>query len=569
MIMFKYIKYKNFLSTGNIFTTIRFDKENTTLIVGKNGSGKSTILDTLSFLLFGKAYRNINKPQLINSITQKDCVVEGEFSVGTINYKIIRGIKPAIFELYSNGTLLNKNADSDDYQDILEKTILKTNHKSFCQIVVLGSATFKPFMGLTKPERRKIIEDLLDLEIFTSMNALNKSQIASVNEQINELNYKKKLVEQKIEIIKEHLNEKEINVQALVASKDISINTNIEAIKDLEIDIAKVEVLKLEKKSKIIDHEPLEKKSKKLNILRHKIEAKLELIKKDILFFEKHDDCPTCQQPIDNKFKCEHIEKKNKEVKEIEDGLNLLYKEYNSLEEQIKSIMKLNSEISNLDMKINQCHNQMLNYSNNIKVLTQEKNNIQKVQKPKETYKVDDLEKELENISIDYNELVNEKTILAAASSLLKDDGIKARIIKQYIPVINKLINKYLSAMEFMCQFELNEEFKESIKSRFRDEFSYESFSEGEKMRINLAILFTWRAVSKLRNSINTNILIMDEVFDSSLDSDGTEEFIKLINSLTNDTNSYIISHKSDQLFDKFDKVITFQKVKNFSRIKV
>ena len=231
--------------------------------------------------------------------------------------------------------------------------------------------------------------------------------------------------------------------------------------------------------------------------------------------------------------------------------------------------MKLNSEISNLDMKINQCHNQMLNYSNNIKVLTQEKNNIQKVQKPKETYKVDDLEKELENISIDYNELVNEKTILAAASSLLKDDGIKARIIKQYIPVINKLINKYLSAMEFMCQFELNEEFKESIKSRFRDEFSYESFSEGEKMRINLAILFTWRAVSKLRNSINTNILIMDEVFDSSLDSDGTEEFIKLINSLTNDTNSYIISHKSDQLFDKFDKVITFQKVKNFSRIKV
>ena len=569
MIMFKYIKYKNFLSTGNIFTTIRFDKENTTLIVGKNGSGKSTILDTLSFLLFGKAYRNINKPQLINSITQKDCVVEGEFSVGTINYKIIRGIKPAIFELYSNGTLLNKNADSDDYQDILEKTILKTNHKSFCQIVVLGSATFKPFMGLTKPERRKIIEDLLDLEIFTSMNALNKSQIASVNEQINELNYKKKLVEQKIEIIKEHLNEKEINVQALVASKDISINTNIEAIKDLEIDIAKVEVLKLEKKSKIIDHEPLEKKSKKLNILRHKIEAKLELIKKDILFFEKHDDCPTCQQPIDNKFKCEHIEKKNKEVKEIEDGLNLLYKEYNSLEEQIKSIMKLNSEISNLDMKINQCHNQMLNYSNNIKVLTQEKNNIQKVQKPKETYKVDDLEKELKNISIDYNELVNEKTILAAASSLLKDDGIKARIIKQYIPVINKLINKYLSAMEFMCQFELNEEFKESIKSRFRDEFSYESFSEGEKMRINLAILFTWRAVSKLRNSINTNILIMDEVFDSSLDSDGTEEFIKLINSLTNDTNSYIISHKSDQLFDKFDKVITFQKVKNFSRIKV
>ena len=567
MISFKYIRYKNFLSTGNVFTTVNFDKDATTLIVGNNGSGKSTILDALSFLLFGKAYRNINKPQLQNSINKKDCLVEGEFTIGTLNYKIRRGINPAIFEVFQNGSLLNKAAKSHDYQDDLEKFIIKANHNSFCQIVVLGSATFKPFMQLTKPERRKIIEDLLDLEIFSKMNAIHKIKMNVNKSSIDEVISNKKVIEEKIDLIKEHLRELNVNNSQMIDNKNNTISNNSQKIIELKKELENCE---REYNSLLLtdcDTDSLNKKLKKLTSYRHKIEANLSILNQNVSFFKKYDICPTCSQPINTTFKCESILSKEEEIKKIEDGLSLLEKEYSNQDEKIKSYMKVKEDIREkklekiaIENKINSLEEYNIRLEQDI-ILLSKKPEVQN------NNKLEDFELEIISLEKEYNSLMEEKEILTSAGLLLKDDGIKSKIIKQYIPIINKLINKYLSSMEFMCQFELNEEFKETIKSRYRDEFSYESFSEGEKMRINLAILFTWRAVSKLRNSINTNILIMDEVFDSSLDSDGTEDFIKLINSLTKEQNTFIISHKSDQLFDKFEKVVKFTKVKNFSRM--
>lgn len=568
MIVFRNLKWKNFISTGNVFSEIQLDKSNTTLIIGENGSGKSTMLDALSFALYNKPFRKINKPQLLNSINKKELVVEVEFSIGSISYKIVRGIKPNVFEVYQNDNLLNQNAESKDYQEILETQILKLNHKSFCQVVVLGSASFTPFMQLTAQARREVIEDLLDIQIFSTMNSLLKEDITENSKALQQAEYNYNLTSEKI------------RMENLLASK-MRDNTaeQIEKIKkeiidtDASMEIEIFKVISYDKKindliESVQDEAKLRNKNQKLLILEQQLFDKIKKLKADISFFEINDNCPTCKQVIQNDFKCETVDDKTKNIEEVEDGITQLKEELFNLNDEIKQIDSIKKEITNLKIEQASYNNNVNGYKAYIAKLNR---NIEELNKKTVEHVSDDkmnqLENDLENYINEKREYATSKDCLQVASLILKDSGIKSRIIKQYVPVINKLINKYLSAMDFFVQFELDETFNEKIKSRFRDEFSYASFSEGEKMRINLAILFTWRAVAKMRNSASTNILIMDEVMDSSLDVNGTNEFLKILLGLTSDTNTFIISHKTDQLFDKFNQVIKFEKSQNFSRI--
>ena len=567
MIFFKTLRWKNFLSTGNVFTEIDLCKSTTTLIVGENGAGKSTILDALTFALFGKPFRKVNKPQLLNSITRKDLVVEIEFNINKTEYKIIRGQKPNIFEVYQNDSLINQSAEMRDYQEVLEKQILKLNFKSFCQVVVLGSATFTPFMQLPSGQRREVIEDLLDLQIFTTMNSLLKDRVQQNNEELINITADQKVIMEKIKLIQKHLEEKQSNNEKLITEKVELIEETNTKISDLDSKYWQYDRKINELKESIEDKESITSKINKLTQLKHKIEAKKALIENDIKFFENHDGCPTCKQTIDENFKVQTLDTKKDEIDKIETGLVELYKQYEEANDRLTSIMDLTTEINNNNMEQYKCKNQIDTLIKYREQLEREISNINQVQEADESEKHTELQEEMELVANRYNESMDEKQILSAASMLLKDGGIKARIIKQYVPVINKLINKYLSSMDFFVQFELDEEFNETIKSRFRDEFSYASFSEGEKMRINLAILFTWRAVAKLRNSVSTNLLILDEVMDSSLDSNGTEEFLKIILQLVQDTNTFIISHKTDQLYDKFSNIIRFEKKQNFSKV--
>lgn len=567
MIIFRKLRWKNILSTGNIFTEIDLNANGTTLIVGENGAGKSTILDALTFALFGKTFRNINKPQLINTITRKDAVVEIEFSIGHNGYKIIRGLKPSVFEVYCNGTLMNQSAEMKDYQEHLEKHVIKINYKSFCQVVILGSASFVPFMQLPAAQRRAIIEDLLDLQVFTTMNTLLKEKVQQNNNDIQENESDKKLINAKIKLVKDHLKELQNKNEQFVKDKR-------ETVAHLQTKIVEAgeEKLVLERRNEALKYrrentEPFSSKLKKLNTLRAQLEAKIETHSKEVQFFENHDNCPTCKQLIDSIFRHETIDKKTVEINEITTGLQVLFEKYEETQQKLNvaldienTIAKNNSDMLPITIQINHWFDQ-------ITQIEKEINKAKKQTADSSDLKVVDLENDLTNLSNSYNILMEDKQVLSAAAALLKDGGIKTKIINQYIPVINKLINKYLSAMDFFVDFQLNGQFEETIKSRHRDEFSYASFSEGEKFRINLALLFAWRAVAKMRNSASTNLLILDEVMDSSLDSNGTEEFMKILLSLTKDTNTFIISHRTEQISDKFDNVIRFEKHKNFSRI--
>lgn len=567
MIFFKKLRWKNLLSTGNIFTEIDLSKTNTTLIVGENGAGKSTILDALTYSLFGKPFRKINKPQLLNTITRKECLVEIEFDIGSNQYKVVRGLKPTIFQVYQNNILMNQSAEMKDYQEILEKQILKINHKSFCQVVVLGSANFQPFMQLSVGQRREIIEDLLDLQIFTTMNSLLKDKIQSNNEELVSIGTDEKVILEKIDIIQEHLLEKQNSNEKIVAEKvEMIEDTNIKInLLNEDFWVRDKELAALNEK--LEDEHKSTKRIEQLSQLRHKIAAKRGVINEDLQFFKDHEGCPTCKQVIAEDFKNKTVEEKNSQLLEIDNALKDLVREYNETNDKIKEYVAIHTELNSKHMaqvKNRATLDSLVKYRNQLDF---DINKINEVQDADEETKMEQLQDELESVVNRYNVAMDQKQIYTAAAMLLKDGGIKARIIKQYVPVINKLINKYLSAMDFFVQFELDEEFNETIKSRFRDEFSYASFSEGEKMRINLAILFTWRAVAKLRNSVSTNLLIMDEVFDSSLDSNGTDEFLKIINNLTSDNNTFIISHKTDQMYDKFANVIKFEKHKNFSKV--
>jgi DNA repair exonuclease SbcCD ATPase subunit len=569
MITFEKVRWKNFLSTGNAFTEIDLTRSTNTLIVGHNGAGKSTILDALTFGLFGKPFRKINKPQLMNTINNSDCVVEIEFKIGKKQYKVIRSIKPNAFEIYCDAVLVNQDAKAKDYQEHFEKFILKLNYKSFTQVVILGSASFVPFMQLSPADRRAIIEDLLDIQIFSSMNSIVKNRITSIKDEQKTVDYTIKLTNEKINLQKQNLEENKKNHLVEINKKVKEVSDNDTYLEKVSKDIVLVQKHIKQLTDRISDKTTVASRSTKLITLQSKFEDNVRKLNKEISFYENNDNCPTCQQTIASETKESQVASKQLKITEIttattklEQELQNVYDRLNEIEGVQKHINAHNSEIVKLNTQvtsINTYNTKLLKEIDELRTRT--------VSTENDDEKLRVLNAELQEAETLAENLSLDKQYHEFAATLLKDTGIKTKIIKQYLPVMNKLINKYLTSMDFFVNFNLNESFEETIKSRHRDEFSYASFSEGEKMRIDLALLFTWRQIAKMKNSVNTNLLILDEVFDSSLDGVGTEEFLKLLNSLDNSTNVFVISHKGDQLFDKFRSIIRFTKKNNFSQI--
>lgn len=567
MIVFDIVRYKNFLSTGNVFTEIKLGEHPTTLIIGENGAGKSSFLDAITFALFGKPFRNINKPQLVNSINEKDCIVEIEFKIGKTKYKVVRGIKPNVFEIYADGKLLNQDAKAKDYQDHLEKVILKMNYKSFTQIVILGSTNFTPFMQLSAFDRRAVIEDLLDIQIFSAMNVVVKSKLHTLRDESAQLKIQIDATKGKIELHAKHLEELKKNSKELADSKRKEVEENTLRLEQLAVErddlSVKIDGLLVQAS----DEESASKKFNKLNQLEAKIEGNIQKYEKEIEFYSVNSTCPTCDQSINNKE--DKVVTCNHKITELTAGLNKLKEESDAILQRINTIKSIQKQIKSLEqdlVRVNTSSKQTRDY---VKKLEGEIDAIESKPAMSEEFKNQSkaLLDDLQSFNEKRKTVVEQTQQFDIVAQLLKDGGIKSKIIKQYVPVINKLVNKYLAAMDFFINFNIDEEFKETIKSRHRDDFSYENFSEGEKKRIDLALLFTWRAVAKLKNSVNTNLLIFDEVFDGSLDVNGTEEFMKLINMLNENTNIFVITHKSDQMVDKFKHTIRFAKVKNFSQM--
>lgn len=566
-IQFKKIRYKNLLSSGNSFTEIYLDKSKTTLISGSNGSGKSTLLDAITFALYGKAFRKINKPQLINTINQKDLVVEIEFNIGVQKYLIRRGLRPNIFEIFLNGNLLNQDAAARDYQVYLEQNILKLNYKSFTQIVILGSATYVPFMELPAQGRREIIEDLLDIQVFSTMNTLLKDKVATNKESIVENSYQKDLVETRIDSAKDHnesirkIREKEVDkIKEKMKEHLDTIEKEKAAIDIIDTEIAALDI-------ECADKATLKSKNEKAKSLRQDLQSNLRSINKELSFYHDNDNCPTCKQGIAHDFKDNVVTEKSKKVSEIEagvDGLTAKISEYeaslnyiSTVEEQIKvKALKCSDHRAHIKMS----KNALIAFKNELNAAEEDVEAV-------DTTKLEEYNTTLRDIQRRQTQLFTEKEVIAITGAMLKDGGIKAKIIKQYVPIMNKLINKYLSAFDLFVEFHLDENFNEIIKSRFRDTFSYASFSEGEKLRITLAIMLSWRAVAKLRNSVSTNLLILDETLDGALDGVGIEMLIETLHNLNSDDNIFVISHRGHQFGDKFMSHIKFDKVKNFSLI--
>ena len=568
MIEFKKIRWKNFLSTGNYFTEISLNKDSTNLILGTNGAGKSTMLDALTFGLFNKPFRKINKPQLANTINEKDCLVEVEFSVNGKEYLVRRGIKPNVFDIEVNGNLLHKEADDRANQRILEENVLKLNYKSFTQIVILGSSTFVPFMQLTTANRREVIEDLLDIRIFSAMSNLLKENMKEKKDQIKSLELKKSNLKEKIEMQQQFINELEQRGNSNIAEKnnkidkfqkEINIYIEDNILNQKEIDLCTTEQEKVSgSKNTLV----------KLNNLKGKLSQKVSMITKEHKFFTENTVCPTCTQDIEEEFRVNRISDAQNQAKKLKEGYEELEKTIKLEQEREHYFTKLSREITTLTHDISQ-NNTRINYKqkqireleHEIQTITSNLQNRNTENEKLEEFR-ESLQKAFENLSSKREELVH----YDFAYSLLKDDGVKTKIIKKYLPFINQQINRYLQMMDFYINFKLDEEFNETVESPIHEKFSYASFSEGEKMRIDLALLFTWREVARVKNSVNTNLLIMDEVFDSSLDGFGTEEFLKIIRFVIKKANVFVISHKTG-LEDKFESVIKFDKVKGFSRI--
>jgi len=569
MVVFKKVRWKNFLSTGNAFTEIDLTRSTNTLIVGHNGAGKSTILDALTFGLFGKPYRKINKPQLINSINDGKAVVEVEFSIGKKEYKIVRGIKPNVFEIHCNGKLINQDAKATDYQEHLEKFILKLNYKSFTQVVILGSASFIPFMQLSAADRRTIIEELLDIGIFSSMNTIMKSSITGIKDDQRDCEYKINLLNEKIELQKQNIEEHMKNHLVEVDKKTKEISDNDAHLTKITKDIGLIQLHVDQLTKKIEDKNQVANRNTKILTLQSKLEDNLKKINKEIAFYRSNGECPTCQQTITDDTKHKHITEKQNKIVEVNEAITKLNGELQKVYGRLDEIDAIQKHISEHNSEIVKLNTQVTSINKyNTKVLQEiEELRTRSNLTENDNEKLKDLNRDLDAAKKVAEDLSIQKQYYDYAATLLKDSGIKTKIIKQYLPIMNKLINKYLTAMDFFVNFNLNENFEETIKSRHRDEFSYASFSEGEKMRIDLALLFTWRQVAKMKNSTNTNLLVLDEVFDSSLDGVGMEEFMKLLNSLDKNTNVFVISHKGDQLFDKFRSVIKFEKKGNFSQV--
>lgn len=569
MIHFETIRWRNFLSTGNAFTEIQLDARPTTLIVGENGSGKSTLLDAVCFALFGKPYRNINKPQLVNTINNKNCVVEITFSIGKRKYMIRRGIKPVVFEIWVDGNLINQDAASRDYQKYLEESILKLNFKSFTQIVILGSASFTPFMQLPAAARREVIEDILDIKIFTSMNVVLK-------EKVTELKNKMQDVEGKITIAKTKAQVQQDYIKTLEQDRDARIEDINQKIEEAthEVNNKRDMLLHLDDRrnrhfDSIGDASSVNEAVSEILRQVREFELTATAIEKEISFYHNNDTCPKCKQGIEHDFKKDIIDERSEDLKKVHSNIEHIEEQKITLEKRLKEIANIQKEIHQLNEDITSVKSELASTERYIQRLELEKADVSsKVGNIEvEKTKLKELAKETVEILKEKSELNETSDYYDIASILLKDSGIKTKIIRQYLPAINKLVNKFLTAMDFFVQFTLDEKFDEVIKSRHRDEFSYESFSEGEKQRIDLALLFTWRTIAKLKNSASTNLLILDEVFDSSLDNSATEYVMTLLNALGEGTNVWVISHKGDQLFDKFTHVVKFTKRQNFSVI--
>ncbi len=567
MIEFKYVRWKNFLSTGNQFIEIELDRNPTTLIIGENGAGKSTVLDALCFGLFGKPFRGINKPQLLNSVNNAGCVVEVEFKIGTKKIKVIRGIKPNIFEIYINKKMYNQDASMRDYQRYLEQQILKLNYRSFTQVVILGSSTFIPFMQLKARHRREVVEEILDIQIFSLMNMLLKLKLKNIADSIRDIDYQLNLAGEKIVLQEQYINDVKKNKNKFIKEKTKLITDNEKEILARNSGIEEITQDNDNLLSQISDNEKIKNNYNKFKDIKSTLTEKHKAHSNVVGFFEDNDDCPTCQQHIDEIFKKEMIFEKQKDITKLSTGLKELEEELEKLQERQEEISEIADKIRENEVQIAKDHSSVTQLEKFNATLHTEIAQFQTGDVGKSDYKkLKKLKKDLSTTEKHKLKLREDLTYSEAARSMLQDTGIKTKIIKQYLPIMNKLINTYLTSMEFYVNFTLNENFEETIKSRYRDEFTYDSFSEGEKMRIDLALLFTWRAIAKMKNSTNTNLLMLDEIFDSSLDSTGTDEFLKILNTLS-DENIFVISHKQDVLADKFRSTIKFQKLKNFSHI--
>ena len=570
MIVFDRIRWKNFLSTGNNFTEVNFQDAQTNLILGTNGSGKSTILDALTFSLYNKPFRKINKPQLVNSVNEKECLVEVEFSIGSREYKVIRGIKPNVFEIWVDGKVQDQDAAAADQQKKLEESILKLNYKSFTQTVILGSATFVPFMQLTSSNRRDIVEDLLDIKIFSTMSSILKDRMRKTNELIREFSIKKDMIEDKIEMQENFIKDIEKSGRERIQKKE----SNIESLDGEIVTITKeneslMTRIDTELKPKLENLNNSKKTLKKLNTIKAKLEQKIQNLVSEHQFFQENSVCPTCTQSIEEQFRLDKIvdiEENSKELndgyKELEDAINVEQEKDQKFLTYSTEINRHNNDISTNNVKVTGLNRQIRTLRNEVQEIT---NQIQN--RNSEKCVLEGLIKDLSKTEESSAQEREQSTYYEFAHSLMKDGGVKSKIIKKYLPVMNQQINKYLQMMDFYINFTLDEEFKEVIKSPVHEDFSYESFSEGEKMRIDLALLFTWRDIAKMRNSASTNLLILDEIFDSSLDDAGTEFFTKIIRYVIQDAHVFVISHKTDGIIDQFDKVMRFDKVKGFSKL--
>ncbi len=566
MITFKKVRWKNFMSTGNVFSEVDLQRSRTNLIVGTNGSGKSTILDALTFSLFGKPFRKISKSMLVNSVNEKDTMVEIEFSIGKSEYKIIRGIKPNKFEIYCNDQKWNEESKVVDQQKNLEQNVLKMNFKSFTQIVVLGSSTFVPFMRLPGAQRREIIEDILDIQVFSVMNGKLKDKIRENREEIKDLDYQIHLLEEKIELQKNYMLELKKKADAEIDKKKEKIVEflNDEKKSNEEINTLTLRIGKINEE--MSDYIKSSDRLKQLNTILIKLNTKLNSCKKEHKFFEDHDECPTCHQDLEKNFVFAMTGALETKIKDMDSGYKELQTAIKAEEERNEKFVTLSGQVNELNTKVSTTNYQLMTIRNSVKEIEEEIKEIEgsTPDKKAEYNKLEGLLGEKKQVKQAYIETKKESDVLNVATSLLKDSGIKTRIIKTYLPTMNKLINQFLQDMDFYVNFTLDENFDETIKSRYRDVFTYESFSEGEKARIDIALLLTWRSIAKLKNSVDTNLLILDEIFDGSLDQSGTSDLGWILRNFDDNTNVFVISHKTI-LDDKFDRTITVTKDKNYS----
>jgi DNA repair exonuclease SbcCD ATPase subunit len=569
MIIFKKVRWKNLLSTGNNFTEIDLNTNHSTILLGPSGSGKSTLLDAISFGLFNRPFRNVNKNQLVNTINQKNCLVEIEFSVGTQNFLIKRGIKPSIFEIICDGVLINQDSHTKDYQQYLERQILKFNFKAFTQIIVLGASNFTPFMQLKPSDRRVIIEGLLDIEIFSVMNNLLKQKVSTLKTSVQDNDFALSLMKEKIEMQSKYISDISNSKQEKIKENLDIIEKNKEQMELILQNNTELQTKISELNSKLDFKEEVISQIDKIKDIKNKLDANIKKTKKDIAFYQDNDNCPTCKQNIPEEFKLVEIQNKNKKITEWGTGLEDVESTMNKFLSKLEQAKIIEDDIDNINTQIIKNNSMIDGINQFIKKIAKDTLDIKSTKTSEEHEdKLNQLNEELKNIEVKREQYSIQRNVQELATTLLKDGGVKARIIKQYLPLINKHTNIFLNAMNFFVTFNLDEEFNELIKSRNRDDFAYENFSEGEKQRIDLALLFTWRTIAKMKNSVNTNLLIMDEVLDSYLDVSATENVLQLLNSdMFKDANIFVISHK-DTISDKFNKTIRFTKTKNFSIIK-